>query len=294
MTWIGFSILAALTWAIVNILDKFILTKWVKDPVIVLGALSVANLLFGIGIFVFRDTPTIPTWNILVCVLAGCFYGLGNWLYFLSIQKEEVSKVISLLYLDPLYTAVLAIVFLHELLSPTGYIGIILLIAGAILISTDKFKMNIRKEARLTIYLAPAAFAICNVLNKVSFNHGDFWPVLAYYRIGSGLGLMVILCFKYRTILEEIKRLKGKLILIFSNESLNVVGALFFALAIAGGFVSSANALTAIQPLFVFIFATGISVLYPQIINEHITKKIITTKLFAIILLITGTILITT
>jgi len=54
MLWILFSILAALVWAIVSIVDKYIFTKWIRKPVIPLMILGVIGLVASFFVYLFH------------------------------------------------------------------------------------------------------------------------------------------------------------------------------------------------------------------------------------------------
>ena len=52
--WIIFSILAALCWAVINIVDKYIITKWVRKPIIPVIILSFISLVASIIIYFIK------------------------------------------------------------------------------------------------------------------------------------------------------------------------------------------------------------------------------------------------
>ncbi len=291
MTWVYFSIAAALIWAVVNIVDKYILTKWIKSPLVMTANVAVTSIIISVLIFAFRPSSRISTTDILFSLAAGVLYILGNFTYMKAVLKEEISKVIPLIYVDPLFTAILAVIFLHESLSPLKYLGIILLVCGAMLISTSKLKFNFNKSFFYAI-LTALIFAAGSVLMKTPLNHTDFWTVFAYTRLGVFLGMVVLLPTGFKEFAKTFREIGKKMIFVFLNETLSVLGTLLFIIAIASGYVSLSNALTATQPFFVFIFALIISVFYPYIFKEELDKKIIATKIAAIVIIFLGTTLI--
>lgn len=292
MTWAIFAILAAVTWAVNNIFDKFILTKWVKNTSIVAFALGINGLLTGIIVYILHGLIPMPVWAVWLSLLGGALYLFANWIYFQAAQKEEISKVIPLVYLDPLFTALLAIIFLQEVLNPIKYLGIFVLVAGAVLISTDKLKISKSYGVMLAI-ISSVLYSVCNILNKVSYNSSDFWTAFAYIRIGGFFGSLFFAGLYFKELKNEFKSIGPKSAFIFLNEFLVLVGATFFALAISKGPVSQTNALTAVQPFFVFIFATLVTWLFPKIIKERISRMSLVTKLSAITLIFAGTVLLT-
>ena len=50
MLWMALSISAAFIWAIVNTIDKYVLTNWVKKPIVLVMILGINGLLVTIFI----------------------------------------------------------------------------------------------------------------------------------------------------------------------------------------------------------------------------------------------------
>jgi len=78
-----------------------------------------------------------------------------------------------------------------------------------------------------------------------------------------------------------------------TNESLNLLGVLFITIATSIGYVTLVNALSSIQPFFVLLFTVLLSIFYPSILKEELSKSIIFLKILAIVLMFSGAILIT-
>jgi len=134
--WIFFSILAALCWAIVNIVDKYILTKWVRNPLIPVIILGIIGLIASIIVYFIYGFSYLSYFNIFLAFIAGIFYLLMSIFYFKAVKIEEISRVSPLFYLSPLFILFFAAIFLGEVFTPLKYLGIFLLVFGAILISS--------------------------------------------------------------------------------------------------------------------------------------------------------------
>lgn len=133
--WAIFSILAAICWAIVNIVDKYILTKWVRQPIIPVIILGVVGLIASAIVYFIYGFSYLSYFNILLALVAGIFYILMSIFYFKAVKIEEVSRVSPLFYLSPLFILIFAAIFLGEIFTPLKYLGISLLTVGAILIT---------------------------------------------------------------------------------------------------------------------------------------------------------------
>jgi len=89
--WIIFSILAAFYWAIVNTVDKYILTKWVRQPIIPVIILGIIGLIVSIIVYFIYGFSFLSNFNIFLALVTGIFYP--------SILKEEIGKSVIFLKL---------------------------------------------------------------------------------------------------------------------------------------------------------------------------------------------------
>jgi transporter family protein len=292
MSWILFSVLAALTWAVVNIIDKYVLDKLVRKPIIPVMVMGVIGLIASIFIFIFKGFSYLSIFNILLTFISGFFYVIAILFYFKAVQIEEISRIIPLWHFAPLFTLILATIFLGEIFTPIKYIGILLLVSGVILISYKK-EIKIGKAAWFMIF-GSFLLSINYVLTKYLLNFTDYWTIFSYVRIGSFLTLIPILYLNFPELMLTVRKHGKKAVGLMSlAEILNLAAVLFITIAAAIGFVSLVNALSSVQPFFVLLFAVILSVFYPKILKEEIGKSVILLKITAIALMFAGVILIT-
>jgi transporter family protein len=245
MSWILFSILATLTWAIVNIVDKYVLTKWVRKPIIPIMILGIIGLLASVLVYLFHGLSVLSYQNIVLAFVAGVFYILMSIFYFKAVKIEEISRVVPLFYLAPIFVLILAGVFLGETFSPLKYLGIFLLIIGAIFISSKNFIKISFGKAFWFMVLASLSISIDAVITKYLLNFADFWTIFFYTRIGTIFALVPIFYFSFPDLVSTVRKYGKKVIGIISlNESLNLVGVLLITIATAVGPVTLVNALS--------------------------------------------------
>ncbi|MDO8663423.1 MAG: DMT family transporter [Candidatus Wildermuthbacteria bacterium] len=292
--WIFFTISSAFCFAIVNIVDKYTITKWVRQPitpVIISGASSLMGILL---VYLFHGFSILSYFHIFLALIPGIFYALFLILYFKALKIEEVSRVVPLLYLSPLFVSFLAALFLNEIFTPLKYSGIAFLMTGSILIlSKGFFKVNLGKAFWL-ILLAVFFNAIAGILTKYLLGFADFWTIFAYRNIGAVI-LLVPLSIVYFQELTYTAKKSGKKVIavIFANNTLALFALFLSTIAVSIGFVSLVNALSSIQPFFVLVFTILLGAFYPNILKEEINKKVIFQKITAIALMFIGVILIT-
>lgn len=293
MLWVILSILAALCWAVVNLVDKYVLTKWVRKPIVPVMIFGIVCLFASLFIYLFRGFSELSYFNIFLAFVAGVFYILMGVFYFKAVKIEEISRVVPLFFLGPVFVLVLAALFLGEIFTPIKYLGIFFLVIGAVLISSkNSLKLSFGKSFWFMM-LAVVSVSITGILTKYLLNFADFWTVFAYVRIGMIFPLIPIFYFNFPKLIKTVREHGNRVVAVISaNESLNVVAALLFTMALAVGYITLVKALVSIQSFFILLFVVILSMFYPQILKEEITRQTIALKLAAIIIMFIGAVLI--
>lgn len=293
MSWVLFAILSGFSRAIVNTLDKYVLTKYVKKPIIPTMVLGIIGLIAAIAIFTLNGFTKLSAINTILAFIAGIIYILAFLFYFKAVKIEEISRVVPLFRLVPLFTMFLAAIFLEEIFTPLKYLGIILTITGAVLISSKSItKISLGKAFWLMI-LASFLLSSNGVITKYLLSFADFWTIFAYIRIGAIIALIPILYYSLSDLIDVAKKHSSKAIGLLSfGATLNLIATLLMIIAMDLGTATLANALSCVQPFFVLLFTIVLSIFFPKIIKENIDKSTILLKLFAIVLMFVGVVLI--
>jgi len=293
MEWIIFSVLAAAIWGLVNISDKYVLNKWVKHPEVPLIALGFISIVTAIVIYFVNGLASLSLMHTGLVFLAGISYVLGSMFYFQGVKLGEISRVAPLFNLIPLFVVILAAIFLGEVFSSLKYLGILLLVCGAIVVSTNKLLKIRFNKAFWLIMLSNLGFAIDFVITKYLLNFADYWSVFAYIRLSTFIAMIPIIIKYYPSLVFSIKQFGKRTFALMSlNETLNLVAVLLLTIAMVSGFVSLVDSLTALQPFFVLVFAVIASLFFPKILKEEIDKRNIVLKLLAIVIMFVGVALI--
>ncbi|MFA6097684.1 MAG: DMT family transporter [Candidatus Paceibacterota bacterium] len=294
-SWVILSLMTALLWATSDVINKFIFTRWPIKPVVLVIFSCLVNLVITFGVYVHQGLSELSVLHLLLAIAAAFFYFFGYYLYFSAVKMEEVSRITPLFYLMPLFILLLAAIFFQEKLTFIKYTGIILLVAGAILISQKgSFSFRIGKAFWFMI-LSALSISAYAIITKYLLNFSDYWTIFSYTR---GLGLipfLIPLIYKKLPDLEDAARQGGKAAIgmILGSASLNSIGIILITVAMAMGSVTLTNTMLSIQPLFVLIFAVFISRYYPQLFREDLDRRTVALKLVSILLIVAGAILIT-
>lgn len=293
MLWIILAILASLCWAVVSTVDKYILTKWIRKPIIPVITLGIIGLITTLIVYIIHGFSYLSYLNIFLCFIAGIFYILMAVFYFMALKIEEVSRIIPMFYLFPLFVLLLATIFLGEIFTPLKYLGIFLLVIGAILVSSKDFRKISLGKAFWLMVLATISIAISHVLMKYVLNFADYWTVFSYIRIGAAFALIPIVYFYLPEFLTTIKRYGKKVIGLMSiNETFSLTGTILITIATAIGYVTLVSALSSLQSFFVLLIAVFLSIFYPRILKEEIEKSTVALKIMAITIMFIGVMLV--
>ena len=294
MSWVLLTILAAFLWGTVSIVDKFVMSKWTKTAMLPVLFLGFAGLVASILIFAFYPVGHLSPANIALAIGGGVLYFLGATLFFEAAKLEEISRIISVMYIQPLFVLFLATFFLGERFTAQNYLGILLLVAGSLLISVKKdLKLRSKKVAGL-IFLSTFLYGCFDIITKYALGFADVWTVFAYMRIGLFLPTLIVL---YRC-LPEIKSLirnhgKKTVVVLTLNSVISLVAYVLLTLAFTAGTVSLVNALSSLQPLFVLVIAILVSQFFPRLLNEKTNKTTIALKFIAAIIMVIGALMVT-
>jgi transporter family protein len=292
--WVFFSILAAFSWSISNIIDKYVLTKWIRKPLIPVIATGAVELVVGIIVYFVHGFSYLSALNIFLAILGGVITISLYIFYFKAMQIEEASRVVPLFYLAPLFISIFAALFLNEIFGPLKYLGIFLLIIGAVLISVKSFLKISFGRAFWWMVLAAAFNAAGALLTKYLLNSADFWTIFGYKCLGMVLASIPIAYFYMADLLGAVKQHGKKVFVAMSaSEAITAGGILFAIIAASIGYVTMTNALSSVQPFFVLLITLFLSIFYPRILKEEIGKGLVFQKLVAIVLMFIGVMIIT-
>jgi transporter family protein len=292
--WIAFSLFSGFLMAVVNMIDRYVLTRLVGRAVVPLFVLGVMGFLPGWAILMVKGGLGLAGLHLLLAVGSGLAFLTMGYFYFRAAQVEEISRVVPLFYLSPALVAILAHIFLGEQLAVRKYFGIILILAGAVLLASRwPVKLRLGPAFGLMI-LAASAMAVYTVATKYLLNYADYWTVFALSRLGMFFGTIPIYLGHRRAIRAELAGRRGLKVAAFmaGNEGLALAGSFFFTWAAARGPISVVTALSSTQPFFVFILSLALVILIPRYFKEDVGLPTLGLKMAAIAVMFSGLIFI--
>ena len=145
--YIIFALLVPLTWAIMNIFDKYSQVHKSNNHLSFAVVAGLMNIALGIIISLFLDWSSVELIDLIAPALAGTMLGIQAYVYYLIIKKEDVSHFIGLMFIYPVFVAILSFLFFSEVISFIGYLGMALTLIGSLTISVRLNKIKLKVSA---------------------------------------------------------------------------------------------------------------------------------------------------
>ncbi|MBL7166588.1 MAG: EamA family transporter [Dehalococcoidales bacterium] len=297
--WIAVAIVSAATTGLVSILDSHLISKRMPSFLSFLAPIGVVHFVLGLVVLTILPLPAgVDTVTLAVAVGSSVIRVVGALLMLRTMRSEEVSRIMPVTNTFPIFVALLAVPVLGEDLGWLEWLAIIITVSGAVLISvrwgTDGQGIRLRRSFAV-LMVSSILFGVANVGSKYAMEQLTFWNM---YGINSScLGAIFLLLSVRRATLREIGDMTDRnsvLGLILFNECLAVVGFVLSFRAIEQGPVSMVSTILSTRPAFVFVYALAVSRFFPAVLDEHLSRGIIATKLVSIGLIIGGVTLLTT
>lgn len=303
MTWFFIALAAPILWALVNIFDKFLVSKFSqKEKEHSSGGLVLFSSLIGIVIafliWAFSSNVfNIPLLDKLLLITTGVLTIVWIVLYLYTLETEDVSTVVPWFLSVPIFGFVLGFIFLGETLSFQQIIGSIIVLFGAFLTSLD-FSLEGKKfKWKPVIYMLIACFlvALSGIIFKYVTVENNFWVSSFWEYIGlGGAGLFIFFFLpKYRREFMNMNRKGGRTIFLvnIASEFMTVSGNLLTNFALLLAPVTMVYLVGSFQPAFVLFLGILGTRFFPHIAKENLDKYVLFPRITAIGIIIIGSII---
>ncbi|KKR73166.1 MAG: Conserved hypothetical membrane protein, DUF6 family [Candidatus Levybacteria bacterium GW2011_GWC2_40_7] len=168
MEWVIFSLLSRALWAADNIVDKLLIGKHLKNPLILTFVAGISSLLLALIIILFNGLSWIGPVPVALAVFAGSFQIIAVF-------------AIPLFQLTPPFVLILSFLFLGEVLTRPQYLAFILILIGGFLISLKRIEGVFKlRNAFWLMVLSSLIYAIQIVILKPLYVSYPFWDLTVY------------------------------------------------------------------------------------------------------------------
>jgi drug/metabolite transporter (DMT)-like permease len=305
MFWLTITILGYFLLALVAIIDKILLAGPIPKPKVyafyvgVLGILALVLIPFGF------DIPDLI--GIGLAFLSGGLWVFALIALYSALRRYEASRVIPAIGgMLPLLTLSFSYLFSWQAgreiegFNSLKILSFLLLILGSVLINWEKGKAITKKSLQLSI-LAALLFSLSFTTAKLVYLEQSFVSGFIWMRIG---GFLIALLFIFsKDVREELfNKLKTEnrkplfkkpkiAVLFLFNQGMGATAGVLQNLAIYSApmaYLAFINALEGTRYVFLLILTIILSLKFPRILSEKISKPILLQKTFAIILIAAG------
>lgn len=241
-----FAFLSPLFYALMNVIDKYIIAHRVKNALSYTPIVGLATIIYSGTLAFFLDWSMITFQDVLLPLLSGSLLAIQTYIYLFMLKKQDVSSLIGFLYTYPIVVALLSFIILHERLSIAGYLGISLVIIGSVLLSARVRKMKIK----VILWMMLSMIIITGLYEfviKATTNNMPAWNGLSLNLIIFGVLSFAGLLFRpvRKDFLSEMRNLKWA----FLSEAATFAAVMFAFLSMAGLKATIVSTISAIQPL---------------------------------------------
>lgn len=293
------ALLAPMLFAIVNHSDQMLVEKTASQ-----WGLIIFSSLFGffslllaiIIVLITQSSLILPWYQVVILVISGFLEIIWIYWYLKALAEDHIHSVVSWFQMIPVFIAVLSMLFLKEVISPVSWIGIVVAVIGAMILSYDWSTVGVFK-IKPTLYMLASAgiVAIGSVLYKyAAIDTLSFWVGMVWVQLGvflTGIILLLIPSKKHEFMLMMRENKKHVIKLSVLNEICNLAGLMFVLYASFHMPLHLVYALGALQPLFVVII--GFFLIRYQILpKEESSRKVIVMRFIGMVCMIIAGILI--
>ena len=298
--WLLFAFAGPVLWAASTHIDKYLVERYFKnsDTAVLMVFTALVGVLMLPPIWYYEPGVfSLRLSDIAVMTASGILY-MGAMLFYLrAIQSEEASVVAPLFQASTLFTFVLAYFLLGEVLSWFQVGGGVLIVAGALVLSLDvSFRIRRFKSQLVLLMLGcTLVLAFSSVIFKFFAVRDEFWITTFWTNVGEALfGLGIVAIPRYwRQFSALFRRSPGPVIGINGvNELINLGGGLSVRFASLFAPVALVSAISSTSTLFVFAFGILLTVFFPTLGREDLSRRVLMQKGAGAVLIGIGVVLI--
>lgn len=295
------AIIAAVFYALTNHIDKFLISKAVKNAdyraLILVSTIIAGGVMALIYLFVCGFDLTFDLPSIALLLVNSALYTAANVVWFKALDRDDTTLVVIMFQLIPVFMLLLSPILLSDQdITLIQLVGGLIITAAAILVTYEPAERKFDKNKLVTL----AMMAVVSVLYAVwfiierfinvdhDFNKTIFWSNVTLLLVGV---VIFVLMATYRQSFQKMLRTNGPKVIGLNlvNELLNSFGGVLSTL---GGTMVPISIISfatqGVQPIAVMVLGLLIAKFLPKIEREDTTKKEVVKRALAIIICVIG------
>ncbi|HLX87232.1 MAG TPA: EamA family transporter [Acidimicrobiales bacterium] len=271
MPWIALGILAQALATGAVLVDKAVISRFNPRLLTLVTLVGVSNLGLAVVLVCTRSWPDVGVTSALTGVLSGVL--LVGYLvpYFQALRGADASAVGTLFQLAPLWTLLIAALFLGERPSGVQYIGFSIVLVGALSVELAATSMRPHLATMVLMVVCTLIAAASFALAKRAYEHTNFWDATLFVSLGAAVGAALVLVASpsrsevIRQVVSLPARVFGAMAL---AETLNLGFEILFLAAISRGPVALVSVTQGAQPVMLIVGAATLTRILPQLFAE--------------------------
>lgn len=293
MGWVSGALLSAAILGLVSIVDSHLLSKRLPSLRAFMLPAGIISLISSSVLFYLFPLPDGTSVGTLLVAVASSILRTGAFAIMLyAFKREEVSRVVPVVFTYPILVALMAVPLLGESLYYLEWLAIIIVVAGAVMISSRKSSSGAtiwQVKPFLILFSSSLLFALTDITSKYVLAYISSWNLLwlSGFCI-SGIFLVVSIRPHFIKQLINLKQRNSAMVLIGFSEILALAGVWLLLWALENGPVSLVSAITGSRPIFVFINALILRRVLPVFLDWYPSKGMIVVQLVATAMIVGG------
>ena len=192
MNWTTWILLRTFFMAHISVLDKRLMNNYSVHPLVAAASFGVVGLPVAIGGLLF--VAPIPPTEAIQSIGSGGLFIIAAWLYYRVVSEEDISRIVPLLRLTSLQTAILGTVFLGERLTRQQQWAFVVIMVGSFLLSLKPNKQGLTFSRRaLQLFPVTTLLAINRILTAHVYRSTSLWAGLAWEQLGMVGGTVLLI-----------------------------------------------------------------------------------------------------
>jgi drug/metabolite transporter (DMT)-like permease len=294
LMWLIVIILAYLFFGLASLGDKLVLTGKPK-PNSYTFYVGVFGMFLVLLIMPFIKLGFPNTTGLVWIILDAIVRIVGIYTMYVALEKFDVSKVVATIgATQPIFIFILTWIFWGPQTMPVmDILAFIILLVGSIIISIERNLEITGDYLKITIF-SSVMFSLDYIFAKLVFLNQPFLQGIVWVGIFIFLFVLVFLLsqksrkeiFTKKTILNRKTQVFFLCAQAFGGAANFLQSFAIFLAPVA--FLAIVNSLRGIQYVFLFVMTLFISIFFPKILKEELSKKIVLQKIISIILIAIG------
>jgi bacterial/archaeal transporter family protein len=292
--WEFFALSTALVWAIVTILDKVLLERYIlsRNTYLILHGLIGLIPVLGL-LLVGRGMRWDDLSMLALACLSGILESIFVFFYYKALQIADASVVAIGMQGVPVMTILISFLFLHEIFPLPTYLGITIIVLGTVLATLAKDSGQHRVDYNALWAVLPALLAISISYSLQSFvlrtiNVDTLFTAARIGQLLVGLAMLSAPSVRKEFVAVTAKLSSTILLTTVCIGLLNLLGVYLLNEAYSLGPLALVTTLASVQPILVLLIVFAVNSVRPQTIPDQGGWRLLLPRAIATMLVIVG------